>query len=85
MKSISKENNFLNWTLKDKQSIDNKACARIMSAYRDEERKPHFSKHYRESLEKFPSVFKKQDGEFSAYASAFAGHKVVMCKNFTPA
>ena len=54
-----------------------------MTAYHDSAKGPHFSNQYRQSFESIPSIFRKTNGEFSAYANAFAAHKQVMCKNFS--
>ncbi len=41
-----------------------------MSSYRDESKHIHFSKNYNKRMEQFPSIFRKSNGEFTAFASA---------------
>jgi hypothetical protein len=55
-----------------------------MSSYRDEVAKPHFKKEYQNTLEQFPSIFRKLNGEFTAFASAAAKHKVTQPRTFSP-
>jgi hypothetical protein len=56
----------------------------MMTAFQDQINNPHFSKEYQKNIESFPSVFKKSNGEFTAFASAMSNHIPVMSKNFSP-
>ena len=81
-KQVTFNEDLLNGSIKKKSMPVIKASPRMVSAYKDEEVKPHYSAQYRQSIEKFPNVFRRSNGEFSAYASAFSAHKIVQCKNF---
>ena len=72
--TISK--NILNGSPIYKETPISKRLTRLMTSYRDETTKPHFKQEYEKTLEKFPSVFRKCNGEFTAFASAAAIHKV---------
>lgn len=54
-----------------------------MSSYKEETKHHHYNKQFQKKVEELPSVFRRVNGEFTAYSAGFASHKNVMCKNFS--
>ena len=68
------QKNILNGCPIYKETPISKRLTRLMTSYRDETTKPHFKKDYETTLERFPSVFRKCNGEFTAFAAGLARH-----------
>ncbi len=79
------QHDFISGEMKPRPLNLTNASTRMMTAYHDSVNNPHFSKSFATKLSQFPSVFRRTNGEFSAYSSAYSAHKIVLCKNFSPA
>ena len=84
-KQVTETANFLNWTKKERPVNLTNYQVRVITAFNDQAKGPHFSKEYRQRMDQLPSVYKKNNGEFTAYASALPHHQKVISKNFSPA
>eukprot|EP00347_Sterkiella_histriomuscorum_P007461 403348827 len=85
-KKTTYHQDFISGELKPRPITLVNSSTRMLTSYKDQGiNHHHFDPNFSKKVEQFPSVFRKTNGEFTAYSSAFVHHKNVMCKIFSPA
>ncbi|CDW88202.1 UNKNOWN [Stylonychia lemnae] len=80
------EHDFITGESKERPITLTNTSTRMFTSIKDQGiNHHHYNQEFRKNVEQFPSVFRRTNGEFTAYQNAVKNHQSILCKNFSPA